>query len=76
MANVSFALSEAFGRGFDVFSGLVRTGEFDRLLLRPRSTTFQVAASNLQLMRIGRFAQGVVVLTWAIGALDVSLAYS
>src|SRR5262245_16065182 len=38
MIGVAFALAEAIGRGFDVFFRFIRTGDFDRLLLRPRST--------------------------------------
>jgi ABC-2 type transport system permease protein len=62
MASTSFALAEAFVRGFDVFDRMIVRGEFDRILLRPRSAAFQILAQELQLMRIGRFAQGAVVL--------------
>lgn len=65
MINISFAIAESIGRGFDLFSEQVKTGQFDRLLLRPRGTAFQVAASELQLLRIGRFLQGLLVLIWA-----------
>ena len=37
MVHVAFALAEAFARGFDVFDRLVKSGDFDRVLLRPRS---------------------------------------
>lgn len=67
MVGIAFALSEGIGRGFDLFPNLIKSGDFDRLLLRPRSTVFQVAAQELQLMRIGRLAQATVVLCWAIG---------
>ncbi|MHC5039806.1 MAG: ABC transporter permease, partial [Planctomycetota bacterium] len=75
MANISFAISEAAARGFDVFSQWVKTGDFDRLLLRPRSTAFQVAAQEFQLVRIGRFTQGLAVLIWAVGALEVTWTF-
>ena len=71
LINVAFALAEATGRGFDTFPNMVRSGDFDRLLLRPRSTAFQIAAAHLQLMRIGRLAQGLIVLLWAGRVLDV-----
>ena len=71
IVHVAFALAEAIGRGFDTFSDMVKSGDFDRLLLRPRSTALQVAAQELQLMRIGRLLQGLVVLIWAAGALNV-----
>ncbi len=71
MVNVSFALAEGFARGFDSFETMVRNGGFDRLLVRPRSTALQVAGQELQLMRVGRLAQGALVLFWAAGELDV-----
>jgi ABC-2 type transport system permease protein len=72
MANVAFAVAEGFGRGFDTFSNLVKSGDFDRLLLRPRHTAFQVAAQELQLMRAGRLLQGGVVLSWAVYTLGLA----
>lgn len=71
LINVAFSLAEGLGRGFDVFADLVRAGEFDRLLLRPRGTAFQVAAQEWQLGRIGRLTQGLVVLFWSASTLDV-----
>ncbi len=72
VANTAFAIAEALARGFDTFPNLVKSGDFDRLLLRPRSTALQVMGSELQLMRIGRLAQGLVVLVWAMHSLRLS----
>jgi ABC-2 type transport system permease protein len=72
MANVSFALAEGFGRGFDQFSLMVKSGDFDRLLVRPRSTAFQVAAERIHLAQAGRLLQGLAVLGWAVHELDVA----
>ena len=71
LAHLSFALAEGVGRGFDTFSDLVRSGDFDRLLLRPRSSALQVAGREIQLLRVGRFAQGLFVLVWAATASGV-----
>ena len=71
MVNLAFAIAEATARGFDTFDRMVKSGDFDRLLLRPRSTTLQLAGQELQLLRIGRFAQGMVVLLWAASALEI-----
>jgi len=68
MVHVSFALAEAAGRGFDLFPGCVRMGDFDRILLRPRSTVFQIAVQEFQIMRLGRFTQGVAALAWGAAA--------
>ncbi|MEM7157303.1 MAG: ABC-2 family transporter protein [Myxococcota bacterium] len=71
MANVSFAVAETAGRGFKDFGVMVKSGDFDRLLLRPRGTAFQVAAQQIQLVRIGRLIQGLAVLAYAFTALDL-----
>ena len=72
MINISFALAEAVARGFDSFAGMVRSGEFDRVLLRPRSTALQVAGREVQLFRVGRMSQGLVVLIWSGTASGIS----
>jgi len=71
MITVAFALAEAIGRGFDTFPRMVKSGEFDRVLLRPRYTTLQVAAGVLPLHRGGRLLNGLVILLWSAAALDV-----
>ena len=71
LINVAFAIAEGAGRGFDAFSGMVKSGEFDRVLLRPRSAALQIAGQELQLMHVGRFAQAMVVLVWAASVLGV-----
>jgi len=65
--SVSFALADSLTRGFDVFGELfVKTGDFDRLLVRPRSTALQLLGYELRATRVGRLAQGI--LAWGIGA--------
>lgn len=71
--HMGFSAAEAFARGFDTFSVLVKNGDFDRILLRPLSTFFQMAASAFQWMRIGRFLQGLIVLLWGCIALKIEL---
>jgi len=70
IVSTGFALAESAARGFDVFGYVVRSGEFDRLLLRP--TALQVAGRELQLMRVGRLSQGLVVLLWGVAALEIA----
>ncbi len=72
MINMAFALADATARGFDQFGATVKSGDFDRLLLRPRSTVLQLAGQELTLRRIGRFSQGLVVLLWAAFAMDIT----
>ncbi len=68
--NVAFAFADGLARPFDLFSTLVKSGDFDILLLRPRSTVLQVAGREWQLMRIGRLSQGLIVLVWALTKLN------
>ena len=39
---MAFSLAEGFFRGFDQFPNVIRSAEFDRLLVRPRGLIFQV----------------------------------
>jgi ABC-2 type transport system permease protein len=72
MISITFAIADAFARGFDAFGNMVKNGEFDRLLVRPRSTVLQLIGQELTLRRAGRFIQGAVVLGWAAAAADVN----
>src|SRR4029450_1229054 len=72
LVSITWSISDAVSRGFDVFGTTVKNGDFDRILLRPRSTIVQLFGQELPLRRIGRFAQGVAVLAFAIARLDVA----
>jgi ABC-2 type transport system permease protein len=72
MVHIAFAFSEGIARGFDTFPGMVKAGDFDRLLVRPRGTAFQVAAREIQLLRLGRLIQGLAVLLWGAHTLHVA----
>jgi ABC-2 type transport system permease protein len=65
MTDVAFSLANAFGRGFDKLGMLLKAGDFDRMLLRPRSLVLQLLGYEVQLMRAGRLVQGLIVLGWA-----------
>ena len=59
---MAFSLCEGFFRGFDTFSTMVRSGEFDRVLLRPRNEIFLILAGKIELTKMGRLLQAVLVL--------------
>lgn len=61
--NAVFAVADGITRGFDIFGNLVQAGDFDRILLRPRSTVLQLLGHELTLRRIGRLALGIGLLT-------------
>ena len=71
MVSVAFAIAEAIPRGFDIFPTLIKSGDFDRILTRPRSPALQILGQEFQLMRIGRFTQGLLILLWSAGRLGV-----
>ena len=50
---------------------MVKSGDFDRLLLRPRSTALQLAGQEMTLRRVGRLTLGIGILVWASIALDL-----
>jgi viologen exporter family transport system permease protein len=72
ITSISFGLAELFGAGLDIFSDLIRKGEFDRVLLRPVGALMQVATSDFKLRRLGRLTQGAItfgVALWLLGGL-------
>lgn len=71
VVNIAWTLAESTARGFDDFAALVRNGEFDRILLRPRPTVLQILGREFTLRRAGRLAQGAGVLLWGWLTLDL-----
>ena len=71
LVHLGFAFADTFSRGFDSFGTTVRAGDFDRLLLRPRSTALQLMGQELVLRRLGRLVLALGVIVWASAALDV-----
>ena len=75
VVQTAFALSECVARGFDHFSRLVVSGDFDRVLLRPRSTVLQVLGSDFELSRLGKLLQSLFVLGIAVSLLETQLTF-
>ena len=72
MAVTSFGLAETFCRGFDYFPWrMIRTGDFDRVLLRPRSLIVQIAASYFHIHRLSRVFCGLGAILWCLWKLEV-----
>ena len=63
---MAFSLTECFVRGFDVFPSLIKSGNLDRILVRPRNEIFQVLTSNIDFSRIGRLLQSILMLAIAV----------
>jgi viologen exporter family transport system permease protein len=71
VSGIGFALADLVIGHIEQTAELIRTGQFDVVLLRPAGTLFQVVASDFALRRIGRVLQSAVVLVVAISALDI-----
>jgi ABC-2 type transport system permease protein len=50
----------------------VRLGTFDAMMVRPVGVFAQVCANEFALRRLGRIAQGAVILAWSLTVVDVS----
>lgn len=72
MAVASFGLAEVLSRGFDYFPWQIRSGEFDRILLRPRSTFLQIIAARFHIHRVSRLAGGLAMVVWSLWRLGVA----
>jgi len=67
LAVTSFGLAESFCRGFDYFPWfMIRSGNFDRVLLRPRSLFIQIAGSYFHIHRLSRVAGGMAAIAWSM----------
>ncbi|MGD9945525.1 MAG: ABC transporter permease [Burkholderiaceae bacterium] len=73
LVNCAFAIADALGRGFDVLgTELLRTGAFDRLLLRPRPLWLQLMGHDCRISRLGRLLQGLLVVAFATVHADIA----
>jgi ABC-2 type transport system permease protein len=50
----------------------VQSGQFGRLLGRPRGLLLQLFGHELRLSRLGRMAHGAVVFAWALTQLELA----
>ena len=71
MISIAFSINDTLTRGFDIAGRLIKWGEFDRMLLRPRSTVLQMMGYQFTLKRIGRFSQGLIILIIGAAGLQV-----
>jgi len=67
----AFSTAECFARGFDTFPRVVRNGEFDRIMVRPRNEIFLILAGKLEIANVSRIIPGIVLLFYAIYTGDV-----
>ncbi len=70
LVDMAFALADGLAYGFDFMGSLVKTGDFDRLLVRPVSPILQLMGKELTIRRAGRLLQGMAV--FGFGALALA----
>ena len=69
----AFGFAELFARGFDLFPNLVKGGELDRVLLRPRGLFVQVSALRFHLNRASRAFGMLALAIYLIRAQGVAI---
>ena len=72
VVSVAFAVADTTCRGFDMFGPqFVKTGDFDRVLLRPRPATLQLMGFEFGFTSLGRVLQGLVAVGIAVVLLKI-----
>lgn len=69
---LSFSIGEAVGGGLADFPRMVNTGEFDRIMTRPRNLLLQVIIPFFDFTRIGLLVQAAIVLGLALPLSNVA----
>jgi ABC-2 type transport system permease protein len=70
-ASLSFGLSDLAVGNVEHLGQRVRNGTFDQMLVRPISTIVSMAADQFAIRRVGRIAQALLVLCWALANVDI-----
>jgi ABC-2 type transport system permease protein len=76
ISKTAFSISDGVCRGFDNMAALVKSGNFDLFLMRPRNTALQVMGQDLHIPRLGSTIQSILVLLWAAVQLHVGISDS
>jgi ABC-2 type transport system permease protein len=73
LIETSFGTMDLIFSGFDdtYFSQLIHQGTLDQILLRPVNSFWQVLGSRFLLRRIGRIAEGLIILGVAVSLLQI-----
>lgn len=73
MVETAFGVMDMLFSGFDPqnFGKQIRLGRMDQLLLRPVGITLQVFGSEFIIRRLGRIAQGLLVLAAALALVEI-----
>jgi ABC-2 type transport system permease protein len=73
---MSYSVAELVARGFDCFPSMLRNSEFDRVLVRPKGIILQVLASKMELTRIGRMIQAIVMFVYGVTHSEITWTFA
>ena len=65
-----FSFSEFLGRGFDKFSEIIKRGNLDLMLIRPRNIYIQVFGSRIEFAKMSRVIGSIVLFVIAINHIN------
>jgi ABC-2 type transport system permease protein len=71
ISGLAFAITDMVVGDLDLLMLQIRDGTFDLVLIRPRGTLFQVVTTEFQIRRVGRIAQAIAILVYALARLDI-----
>lgn len=72
VSGIAFALTDLVIGHIERIHEQIRDGRFDSVLIRPLPALLQIAGQELSLRRIGRIAQAVAVLIYALLGLEIA----
>ena len=71
ITGLTFAFTDLAIGHLDLFPQLIRDGNFDLLLIRPRGTLFQLLTADFQVRRLGKAIGALAVLGYALANLRI-----
>lgn len=69
--NFGYSVNETFFRGVDRFEDLIINGTLDRLLLRPVNVLYQVMYHEVDLVKVSRIIQSIIILIISLTKLNI-----
>jgi ABC-2 type transport system permease protein len=71
IGGLAFAFAELAVGHLDGLPTLIRAGNFDLVLIRPRGSLYQVLAGDVRLRQLGKLVQATAVLVYALSSVQV-----
>ena len=76
MVTMIFSLVECFARGYDEFSSVIRSGDLDRLLVRPIGISRQLFYQKIEFTKLSRVLFGLGIIIFSIVNLNIVWTFS